>query len=300
MATGDHLPSHSEVQTQLTVISNQINSMLKKLLETGEPLIVPGVYDALSAVIAAQAGFKALYVSGFAVSGSLLGQPDIGLITAPEMIGHVSQISAAVSHVPVIADGDNGYGDEASVAKLVNAYEQAGVQCIQLEDQRSPKRCGHMDNKEVVGLEEARAKIAAAVAARNSSDFLIMARTDARATHNLDEALNRAEAFLNAGADILFIEAPASNEEMEIIRKQFPSSYLVANMVEEGKTPEREIEELHQAGFQIVLRPISALLSVAKTLQQSYNDLAVFGRLQDSNPRLSFQQYNQVVGKEST
>jgi 2,3-dimethylmalate lyase len=274
--------------------------MLKKLLEAGEPLIVPGVYDALSAVIAEQAGFKVLYVSGFAVSGSLLGQPDIGLITASEMIGRVSQISAAVSHVPVIADGDNGYGDEAGVAKLVNAYEQAGVQCIQLEDQVSPKRCGHMDNKEVVSLEEARSKIAAAVAARNSSDFLIMARTDARATHNLDEALRRAEAFLEAGADILFVEAPASFEEMEVIKNRFPSTFLVANMVEEGKTPERGIDELHQAGFQIVLRPISALLSVARTLQQSYSDLADFGRLQDTNARLSFQQYNKVVGEEST
>ncbi|GIT20518.1 MAG: hypothetical protein CM1200mP40_02000 [Gammaproteobacteria bacterium] len=145
---------------------------------------------------------------------------------------------------PVIADGDNGYGDVSSVAKLVNAYEEAGAQCIQIEDQVSPKRCGHMDNKEVVDLDEAVSKIATSVQSRKSEDFLIMARTDSRATHGLNEALRRGEAFLKAGADILFIEAPASIEEMEIVKKEFPETVLVANMVEEGKTPVLKVSEL--------------------------------------------------------
>ena len=156
--------------------------MLKDILRNGDSIVVPGSYDALSALLAAEAGFKAIYLSGFGVAGSLLGKPDVGLVTAEQMVNTIGHVVEAARDTPVIADGDNGYGDVSSVAKLVNAYEEAGAQCIQIEDQVSPKRCGHMDNKEVVDLDEAVSKIATSVQSRKSEDFLIMARTDSRAT----------------------------------------------------------------------------------------------------------------------
>jgi|TARA_B100000959_G_scaffold234724_1_gene252694 2-methylisocitrate lyase-like PEP mutase family enzyme len=270
--------------------------MLRELLVSEETLVVPGTYDALSALIAKQAGFKALYMSGFGVAGALLGKPDIGLVSAREMIERASQIVTAVGDTPLIADGDNGYGDEQAVAELVNAYEQAGVQCIQLEDQVSPKRCGHMDNKEVIDLKEAVAKLAMAARSRNSDQFLIVARTDSRATHDLDEALRRGEAFLNAGADILFIEAPQSVDEMQVIKRSFPETVLVANMVEDGKTPELTTTELAELGYQLILRPVSALLAATKTLQQSYASLTASDPSESAPPRLSFKAYNELVG----
>ena len=270
--------------------------MLKDILRNGDSIVVPGSYDALSALLAAEAGFKAIYLSGFGVAGSLLGKPDVGLVTAEQMVNTIGHVVEAAGDTPVIADGDNGYGDVSSVAKLVNAYEEAGAQCIQIEDQVSPKRCGHMDNKEVVDLDEAVSKIATSVQSRKSEDFLIMARTDSRATHGLNEALRRGEAFLKAGADILFIEAPASIEEMEIVKKEFPETVLVANMVEEGKTPVLKVSELSEMGYQIVLRPISGLLAVVNTLKQSYS--ALLNDDQDAIhaiSRFTFQEYNKVI-----
>lgn len=169
--------------------------MLSELLDSDDTLIIPGVYDALSALIARQVGFKALYMTGFGVAGSLLGKPDIGLVTASEMTERARQIAAAAAPLPVLADGDTGYGNDYNIERLVNDYEQAGVQCIQLEDQVSPKRCGHMENKQVVDIGQAASRIAAAVRARSSDRFLIMARTDSRATHGLDEALEEAPPF---------------------------------------------------------------------------------------------------------
>ncbi|MCH2347809.1 MAG: isocitrate lyase/PEP mutase family protein [Pseudomonadales bacterium] len=265
-------------------------------MKSKKSLLIPGTFDALSALIAKQAGFEALYLSGFSVSGSMLAKPDIGLVTASEMTERARQIVAAVGDTPLIADGDNGYGGEHSVARLVNAYEQAGVQSIQLEDQVSPKRCGHMDKKQVVTLEEAVSKIGIAVRSRQSKEFLIMARTDTRATHGLDEALRRGEAFLKAGADMLFIEAPESIEEMEIIKQEFPDTVLVANMVEEGKTPELALNQLADLGYQVVLRPISALLTATKALQGSYAALSQSGKSEPPPTRLTFQAYNDLVG----
>ncbi len=270
--------------------------MLKKLLNTRDRLLVPGVYDALSAKIAVQAGFESLYMSGFAVAGSLLGRPDIDLVTACEMTERAQQIVAAADGVPVIADGDNGYGGEHNVARLVQGYEAAGVQCIQLEDQVSPKRCGHMENKQVVPLEEAVSKILAAVSSRASDEFLVMARTDARATHDLDEAIQRCQAFLEAGADILFIEAPRTVAEMEQVKSAFGDVPLVANMVEDGKTPDLSAEELVKLGYQIIHRPVSALLAASKSLQLSYTALYESSSLDKGQPRLSFSEFNDLVG----
>jgi 2-methylisocitrate lyase-like PEP mutase family enzyme len=270
--------------------------MLKDSLLKGQQIIAPGVFDGLSARIAQQSGCNVLYMSGFCVSGTLLGTPDVGLVTATEMIERVQQIVNSAPGAAVIADGDNGHGGVHNVARIVRAYETAGAECIQLEDQVIPKKCGHMENKQVVALEDAAQKIEAACAARRSNDFLIMARTDARATHNLDEALKRGDAFLEAGADILFIEAPASVEEMTLIAKRFPNTPLVANLVEVGKTPELSPAELKSMGFLIVLRPVSALLSISATLQQNYKALANSGTLGENAPHLSFDEYNKMIG----
>jgi 2-methylisocitrate lyase-like PEP mutase family enzyme len=270
--------------------------MLKKLLESSSQLVVPGVYDALSSHIASRCGFKVLYMSGFAVAGSLLAKPDIGLVTASEMAERARQVVDAAGGLPVIADGDNGYGGEHNVSRLVSAYQSAGVQCIQLEDQVNPKRCGHMENKQVVPLEEAVSKIEMAVKSRSSDEFLVMARTDARATHDLNEAIRRGQAFVEAGADILFIEAPGSIEEMTQIKAKFPSIPLVANMVEEGKTPELSAGQLEELGFQILLRPVSALLSAAKSLQMSYQALQETSQLDKKQPRFTFDEFNKLVG----
>lgn len=267
---------------------------LRQQLEGEELLIVPGVFDGLSARIAANQNFPALYMSGFAVAASLLGEPDIGLATASEMTARAGQIVEAADNKPVIADGDNGYGGVFNVERLVRHYEQVGVSCIQLEDQVNPKRCGHMENKEVVSMIDATAKISAAVAARSTDNFLIMARTDARATHGLDEALRRAEAFLMAGADILFVEAPRTVAEMQIVKDTFPDTPLVANMVEDGKTPALSAEQLQDMGYAILLRPVSALLAVSQVLSQAYSSLSSQGDL-GSMDRFSFSEINELL-----
>ena len=266
---------------------------LKARLEKGV-LVAPGAYDALSARIAAQAGAEAVYMTGFGVAGSLLGVPDIGLVTASEMIERVRALAAAASPVPLIADGDNGHGGVLNVERLVHACEQAGAACIQLEDQVFPKRCGHMDGKEVVPLDEGAAKIKAAVAARSSRDFQIIARTDARSVLGLDEALRRADAYLKAGADLLFVEAPQSEAELRAIAERFKGVPLVANMVEDGKTPPLAASALGQMGYRLILFPISALLSAARTVRNVYEDILSKGA-NTASERLSFDDYCDVV-----
>jgi 2-methylisocitrate lyase-like PEP mutase family enzyme len=233
-------------------------------------------------------------MTGFGVAGASYGVPDIGLVTADQMAERARTIAGAVAPVPLIADGDNGHGGPLNVARLVRAYEQAGVQCIQLEDQVSPKRCGHMEGKEVVPLTDAAAKIRAAADARSSSGFKIMARTDARATHDLDEALRRGEAFLKAGADVLFIEAPRSEDELAKIAKTFAGTPLLANLVEDGKTPMLPPQALQQMGYKIALYPISALLAASAALKTAYARL--LGGATTPRDRVTFSQYNAIVG----
>ena len=254
-------------------------------------VIAPGVYDALSARIAAKAGAKSIYMSGFGVAGSLLGVPDIGLVGATEMIDRVRALSAACGPVPLIADGDNGYGGPLNVERLVRAYEQAGAAAIQLEDQVIPKRCGHMDGKEIVPLEEAVAKIKAAVSSRASKEFLIIARTDSLSVAGLDEALLRADAFLRAGADLLFVEAPRSVGDLQTIADRFKGTPLVANMVEGGKTPVLDVKSLAEMGYRLILYPISALLAVTSVLERAYANVG-----KDGLERASFAEYCDLVG----
>jgi len=266
------------------------------LLASPGIIVAPGAYDALSARLAVQAGASVVYMTGFGVSGAGFGLPDIGLVSAAEMAERVRVIAASAAPVPLIADGDNGHGGPLNAARLTRAYEQAGAACIQIEDQVFPKRCGHMEGKEVIALEEAAAKIRAAAEARTSAAFKIMARTDARATHDLDEALRRGEAFLRAGADILFIEAPRDEAEMRKVADTFKGVPLVANIVEDGKTPYLGAKALEELGFKIALFPVSALLAVTERLQVVYDTLMKGEGLPAGEPRVTFQRYNELIG----
>jgi 2,3-dimethylmalate lyase len=265
-----------------------------ELLSGPDILILPGAHDALSARVAVKAGAAAVYMTGFGVAGASFGVPDIGLVGPDQMIERVRSIASAIAPLPLIADGDNGHGGPLNVARLTRAYEDAGAQCIQLEDQVSPKRCGHMEGKEVIPLADAAAKIRAAADARKSSSFKIMARTDARATHDVDEALRRGEAFLKAGADIIFIEAPRTEDEMAKVAKTLAGTPLVANLVEDGKTPMLAPATLQQMGFKIALYPISAVLAAAAAYEEIYAKL--LGREAEARPRVTFAQYNAIVG----
>jgi len=268
---------------------------LETLLAGPGLLVVPGAHDALSARIAARAGARAVYMSGFGVVGASFGVPDIGLIGPEPMIERVGAIASAIAPLPLIADGDNGHGGPPEAARLARAYERAGAQCIQIEDQVSPKRCGHLEGKAVIGREEAAMKIRAAAEARENKRFKIMARTDARAMHGLDEALGRGEAFLRAGADILFVEAPQSEAELRKIGGTFSGTPLLANLVEDGKTPWASRAALEAFGFKIALYPISALLAVAARLERSYRNV-LSPEFAGETQRATFAHYNEIAG----
>ena len=269
---------------------------LRAKLGAGSAIMAPGAYDALSARLAAQAGFEAVYMTGFGVAGSTLGVPDVGLLSATEMADRARAMAAACGPVPMIADGDNGHGGVLNVARLVKLYEAAEVAAIQLEDQVFPKRCGHMASKEVLDRFEAREKVAAAVEARRSPDFMVIARTDARAVIGFEEAMLRAEDFAAAGADLLFIEAPQSLEEMREIAAHFRGKKLVANMVEDGKTPYFPLDEVAELGFALILYPISALLAVSRVLQTVFAGMRRDGKLSEDIPRQTFSGYNSLIG----
>lgn len=265
------------------------------ILRSVRATIVPGVYDALSARIAVRAGATAVYMTGFGVAGASFGVPDIGLVSASQMTERVGVIAGASAPVPLIADGDNGHGGPLNAAQLARAYERAGAACIQLEDQVFPKRCGHMEDKEIVSRAEAKQKIRAAADARGSKAFKILARTDARATHGLDEALARADDFLEAGADILFVEAPRTPEELRRVAETFAGVPLMANLVEDGKTPMLSVAELEALGYRIVLYPISALLAVTRRLEEAYDLLLRGERIGLDGQRASFSHYNEIM-----
>jgi 2-methylisocitrate lyase-like PEP mutase family enzyme len=268
---------------------------MRELLERGRVLVAPGIYDGLSARIAASFGFDAYYLSGFSVAGATFGVPDIGLVTATEVESAIGQIIDQLPGRPLIVDADNGYGGPANVERTVRRFERLGVACIQLEDQVSPKRCGHMDGKEIVPIEEAEQRIRTASEARTNKDMLIMARTDAIATDGLDEALRRAERFVLAGADILFIEAPRTRDDLRKVAESFSEIPLVINLVPDGKTPMLPLDEIDDMGYAIALYPVNAILGVAKTLQRVYGDLTHGGSL-DVGSRLSFSELNELLG----
>ncbi len=234
-------------------------------------IVAPGVFDGISAKIADRMGFECLYMTGYGVVASHLGLPDAGIATYTEMSGRVAQLSA-ITQTPLVADGDTGYGGLLNVRHTVRGYEAAGACAIQLEDQEFPKKCGHMLGRRVIAREDMAAKIKVAAESRDSKDFLIIARTDARTTLGLDEALRRAETYLRAGADLLFVESPESVEEMQRIGKTFDVP-LVANMVEGGRTPVLTAAELQEIGYRFAIFPAVGFLAMGAALERAYSGL---------------------------
>jgi 2,3-dimethylmalate lyase len=236
---------------------------LRELLAGPEPVLAPGAYDALSARLVARAGFPAVYMTGFGASASLLGRPDVGLLSFAEMAGHARRLVQAVD-VPVVADADDGYGNPLNVMRTVREYAAAGVAALHIEDQVAPKRCGHMDGKDVIDATEMVEKVHAAAEARG--DALIIARTDARAVEGLDAALERARRYREAGADALFVEAPETEQEIEAVAAAFPDVPLVFNWVDGGKTPQLPHERIRELGFALVIYPVTTLFAAARAV----------------------------------
>ncbi|OZD12581.1 carboxyvinyl-carboxyphosphonate phosphorylmutase [Rhodococcus sp. 06-156-3C] len=270
---------------------------LRELLNGRGPLIAPGAYDSLSARLIEQAGFEAVYMTGFGTTASLIGRPDVGLISATEMVDNARRIVAAVD-VPVIADGDTGYGNAINVLRTVKLYEQAGVSAIQLEDQVTPKRCGHMSGKQVIPLREMLGKITAALDARRDPDFLIIARTDAAAVDGVNSAIERARAFAAAGADLLFVEAPSSTHDISRITQELSGvAPLVFNSAEGGKTPALTLPQLDELGFSLVLYPISTLLAATAGMRSILATIARDGTPHAALPEVpSFDEFTSIVG----
>jgi carboxyvinyl-carboxyphosphonate phosphorylmutase len=234
---------------------------LRELLAAPGPLVAPGAYDALSARLVEQAGFEVVYMTGFGTTASLIGRPDVGLLSAAEMVDNATRIAAAVD-VPVIADADTGYGNAINVLRTVRAYEQAGVAGLHLEDQVMPKKCGHMSGKQVIEAGEMVGKIRAAAEARRDPALVLIARTDAAAVHGVDEAIRRGRLYAEAGADALFIEAPTSEEDLARIAGELRGvAPLVFNWAEGGRTPPLPLARIGELGFSLVLFPIGTLLA---------------------------------------
>ncbi|WP_185976219.1 oxaloacetate decarboxylase [Mycolicibacterium sp. 018/SC-01/001] len=259
------------------------------------PLIAPGAFDALSAGLVQQAGFAAVYMTGFGAAASLLGEPDVGLLSAAEMADQTRRICDATT-LPVIADADTGFGNALNVARTVRFYERAGAAAIQLEDQVSPKRCGHMTGKSVISRQEMTGKITAATEARTDADTVIVARTDAIATDGLDEALQRARAYHAAGADVLFVEAPTNRHDVERVAAELaPEVPLLFNWAEGGRTPALSYQEIADLGFALIIYPIGTLLAATRGVQNFLAGLRAAG-----TPSLaglpSFDEFTGIVG----
>lgn len=271
------------------------NRKLRQLLAKTDLIQAPGAYDSWSARLIELAGFPAIYMTGYGVSASVLGQPDIGLITMTEMVAQVRNISACTS-IPLIADGDTGNGGILNVIRTVSEYETAGASAIQLEDQLFPKRCGHMEGKQLIPQHEMVSKIKAAVHARKDPDFVIIARTDARAVEGFESALVRAKAYVDAGADVIFFEAPQSIDEMRNVAKNITKP-LLANMVEKGKTPLLTGKELSALGYKIAIYPVSALYAATKNVMSMLDSLKQLDTTAGfSDGMVSFPQFNELIG----
>ena len=270
---------------------------LRARLAAGEFIVAPGVFDLISAKLADRMGFAALYMTGYGTVASHLGLPDAGLASYADMLGRVERI-AAMTSTPLIADADTGYGGLLNVRHTVRGYEAAGAAAIQLEDQEFPKKCGHTPGRRVVPMEDMVRKVAVAAEARASSDFLIIARTDARTTLGLNEALRRAKAYRAAGADILFVESPESEAEMQRIGLELEAP-LLANLVEGGRTPIVSRERLRALGFSVGIFPATGFLAAAAALREAYRGLLETGSSAGlQTPLLDFAEMNEAMGFE--
>ena len=267
---------------------------LSSLIKSKKPLVIPGVYDAIGAKIAEKVGFDTMFQTGYGTSATLFGMPDYGFIGATETVDNARRISNAIS-IPLIVDSDTGYGNALSVWKLVKELESAGASGIFLEDQKWPKRCGHMQGKEVIPQEEYTEKLGAAIDARENKDFVIVARTDARATEGLDKAIERGLQNKKTGADAVFIEAPKTLDEMKKIGKEIKSP-LVANMIEGGATPMNSAQTLNKIGFNIILYPLSVLIANTFATMNILQELRNTGTTSKYKQKVvNFDQFNNLV-----
>lgn len=268
---------------------------MRELLASGKMVVAPGAHDAMTAKIIGRLGFDAVYMTGYGQSASHLGQPDVGLMSMSEMVMRAAAIVEAAG-VPVIADADTGFGNAVNVMRTVREYEKAGVAVIQLEDQVMPKKCGHMVGREIIPMDEMVGKIKAAVDARVNPDFLIMARTDARTTKGIEEALKRGKAYKEAGADIVFIESPESQEEMKMINETI-EGYTLANMVEGGRTPLLKNKELAELGYNVTIYPTASIYVLTKAMVDLWTALKeddTTANVMDT--MVTFEEFNDLVG----
>ena len=268
---------------------------LKHKLHGNGFVVAPGIFDMISVRLADRMGFDCLYMTGFGTVASYLGEPDAGLATYTDMVNRVGAFCRG-SQTPIICDGDTGYGGLLNVAHTVRGYEAAGAAAIQLEDQEFPKKCGHTPGRRVIPVEDMVKKIRVAVEARTDPDFMIVARTDARTSLGLDEALRRAEAYSKAGADVLFVESPESEEEIRTIGERFDQPLLM-NVVEGGRSPQLTPDELRRLGFSIAIYPATGFLAMAKALEHVYGELkALKGTNEATSALYSFTQMCQLMG----
>lgn len=267
---------------------------LRAAIKARELILAPGVYDLISALIADRMGFKALYVTGYGLVASYLGLPDAGIATYRDMVERVGQI-AKMTRTPIIADADTGYGGLLNVRHTVRGYEQAGVSAIQLEDQEFPKKCGHTPNRRVIPLDDMIQKIRVACDSRSSADFLIIARTDSRTSLGLDEALRRGEAFAKAGADIVFIEAPETEAEMQAVVDRIKAPILF-NLVNGGLTPMLPASRMAEMGVAAAIYPAAGFLSAAAALQGAYSEIREHGASTDKVAMYPFDEFTRLIG----
>jgi 2,3-dimethylmalate lyase len=272
-------------------------ALLRKLIEDEEILMIPVAHDALCARIAEQSGFKAIFTAGYANSAALLGMPDVSLLTLTEMVDVASRIADAVS-IPIFADGDTGHGCIANVIRTVQQFEKAGVAGLFIEDQVHPKRCGHMAGKQVIAPGEMVSKIKAALDARQDPDFVIMARTDAIAVNGIDDAIQRANLYNDAGADLIFVEAPESVEQMRRIIRDVDAYHMV-NMLPGGRTPILNARELQEIGYSAVAYATACTYTIAKAVRELFESLNKTGTTAGFEDRMmSFDEFNRLVGLE--
>jgi len=274
-----------------------MRNTLRNMIEQPGIHAAPAVYDCIGAMAAERAGFDFIFSSGFGIAASLLGKPDFGYLTATEMVDAAKRIAASVS-IPLIADMDTGYGNPLNVIRTIEEIVQSRVAGVILEDQEWPKKCGHFEGKRVISAQEHVEKIRAAVYARGDSNLVIVARTDARALEGLSAAIERGEHYLEAGADVLFIEAPQSREELAQVASHFRGVPLFANIIEGGKTPNLSVAELDAMGYKLVAFALSGLFSASQALTDCFKALKTDGCTQNVNSTLSFEGFKEIIRME--
>ena len=269
---------------------------LRQRLAGDKIIVLPGAYDALSAKLIEQAGFRQLFTTGFGLAASTLGEPDIGLLTQTETLDRARRIAQTVD-IPIVADMDTGYGNPINVVRTVRECIEARIAGIILEDQEWPKRCGHLSGKRVVPGEDHVQKLRAAMHARGNDDLVVIARTDARAVHGLDDAIERSQANIEAGADVVFVEAPRSVDELKIVRAAFDDNVpLFANMIEDGVTPFLSATELQDLGYKMVVYPLSGLFAATAALQRTYAALMTDGTTRAAGPMVGLEDFKGLIG----